>query len=258
MKRLIVLTAISTWLGCSSQSESKAPITSSTLEGLLAMDSFTSAPRSVDAVDEKNQHLSSPVASSGAFRLSLVKGHHYRLTVITANGSEPMVFPRAGKFETGFDVTGGAALVSLGTVRHFDRAPAGGFGSSSVTKSAESSEAPGKECEDGVLQGSGEACVDEDGQLSCEENHDAAGDGECQDGKDVTTGAACTDDDQVGETPDDQADGECENGKDVTTGATCVDDELADPNQPMAVPAHNVPLQVGGCSEEDHDGEEKD
>ena len=154
-----------TLLACSSKSSSTA--STSTVEGRVDAATFAlAAPTGLDAVDEAGARTHLALAADGAFRLVLTKGHSYRIIAITPKGEEPLVFPRAnGHLDRTFRVSSGAALVALGTIRHFDRAPA----TFSVT---------------------------DNGTTSCEGGRQGASDhsdGECENGKDQQTGAACAD-----------------------------------------------------------------
>jgi hypothetical protein len=230
----------------------------------------------VTATNELGAKTTTAPDASGQFRLVLHKGHTYRLAVELATGTtEPIVFPRAsGLADQTFKISSGAATVGLGAVRHLEAAPAAGFKVKSVaspgTTPAEGNDA---ECENGVDANTGAACVDDNGELTCDAGHadDHGADGECENGVDVKTGAACTDapaaDDQAdGEcengvdaktgaactdapAADDQADGECENGVDAKTGATCQDVADASTSDGMAIAEHNVPDDVGGCDD---------
>ena len=161
---LLFLTAC-TLLACSSTSSTSAP--TSTVEGKVDGATFALAvPTGLDAVDEAGARTHLALATDGAFRLVLAKGHSYRLLALTSKGEEPLVFPRPnGHLDRTFRVSSGAALVALGTIRHFDRAPS----TFSVTNDATTSCEGGRE---GASQHS---------------------DGECENGKDQKTGAACTD-----------------------------------------------------------------
>ncbi len=255
MKRLIlcvVSLAAAGSIGCGSGPAE--PNTSSSVSGALSVSTFNAPPRSIEAVDETGKVVTTKPDSTGAFALILAKGHAYRLLVRMGSDSEPVVFPRAnGKLDSSFRVTGGAARVNVGLVRHFDAMPTGGF----VTLSRSAGPSPAAagadgECENGVDATTGAACVD-DGEMSCEETDGEHADGEvgeCVNGFIKGSGAPCQDDDATTEAADgaDGADGECENGVEASSGAACVDDD-ADPTQPMAVAEHNVPDYVGGCDE---------
>lgn len=201
----------------------------STVSGALVSATFPAVPTGVDATDEAGVISHTAADANGKFALSLSKGHRYRLAVVSAAGREPLVFPRAsGKLDTTFKVGTGAARFDLGTVRHFASAPTSGF------KAAQSGgEGEDGECVDGALQGSGEACVDDDDKATCEGSAAVeADDGECENGKDAKTGAACADE-------DDHEDG-------------------ADGAKPMAIAENNVPQELGGCEDGAEDGEEAD
>lgn len=233
---------------CKSSSSKADP--TSTVQGKLSTSSFAVAPTGVDAIDEVGARTHAAVAADGAFRLDLMKGHVYTLVVVGPKGDEPMVFPRTGgRLDRTFRVSSGASLVALGTVRHLDRAPDGGFvvrsgaaASGGVKPATTGTGGDGEvgECVDGQVKGTGAPCVDDDEKTTCEEGPEASdGDGECENGKDTKTGQACSDDDKVGENEQD-----------------------ADANQPMAVPEKNPPDDVGGCAdngaEHEAEGEEGD
>lgn len=234
MASLVVVTS-----ACKKSASSKADPTS-TVQGQLTTSSFAAAPTGVDAMDETGARTHATLAGDGAFRLDLVKGHVYTLVVVGAKGDEPMVFPRTGgRLDRTFRVSSGAGVVTLGRVRHFDRAPEGGF----VVQSASSQGGGVKpattggdgevgECVDGQIKGTGAPCVDDHEKATCEAGPEASnGDGECDNGKDAKTGQPCSDTDQVGENEQD-----------------------ADASQPMAVPDKNPPDDVGGCK--DNGGEQ--
>ena len=236
---LVVVTS-----ACKKKSSAHADPTS-TVQGQISTSSFAAAPTRVDAIDETGARTHANLAADGAFRLDLMKGHLYTLVVGGPKGDEPMVFPRTGgRLDRTFRVSSGAGVVTLGHVRHLDRAPASGF----VVQSPSSPQGGGVkpatsggngeigECVDGQIKGTGAPCVDDDEKATCEEGPEASdGDGECENGKDAKTGQPCSDNDKVGENEQD-----------------------ADANQPMAVPENNPPDTVGGCKDEGDDGEESD
>ena len=168
----IALVVVAT-IACSS-TKSKP---SSTVEGRLDAATFAlGAPTAVDAVDETGARTHVVVAPDGAFKLVIAKGHVYRLAALTPAGEVSLVFPRTdGRLDRTFRVSSGAALVGLGTVRHFDHAQQS-------------------------------FAVVDDGKTSCEDGEQGAddhgGDGECENGKDAKTGQPCADGDQVGEVAD--------------------------------------------------------
>jgi hypothetical protein len=245
--------------GCSS-AESGQP-TSSTVRGALVQSSFAAAPTGVEAIDDVGTTIRGTLAADGSFAIIVPKDHTYRLTVLHGSSSEPIVFPRiSGALDTTFRTSGGGAVVTLGAVRHFNSAPAGGFMPASARPLSAapplgSAAAAAGECENGVVPDTGAVCIDDDAAASCEasdgagESQDDSSDGECTKGVDEKTGAACTDpvegEDKAAET---ESDGECEDGVDAKTGAACVDQD-ADPTQPMAIPEHNAPDVVAGCAE---------
>ena len=152
-------------LACSSKTS--APSASSQISGRVDAATFAlGAPTGLDAVDEVNVRTHAALAGDGSFQLALAKGHAYRLVALTPKGEEPIVFPRAnGHLDQTFRISSGAAVVALGSVRHFDRAPA-------------------------------TFSVADDGKTSCEGGRAGASDqadGECENGKDQKTGLACTD-----------------------------------------------------------------
>lgn len=222
-------------------SSSKATNPNSTVEGKVAASTFAlGAPTAVEAINELGARTHAALAADGTFKLVVAKGHVYRLVTLTPTGEVPLVFPRnGGRLDQKFRVSSGAAVVSLGNVRHFDKAPVTGFTVMSSAAPAPSGAqqgggAPG-ECVDGTIMGTGAACVDDEGQTQCEGGNAGAddhADGECVNGKDAKTGAACTDGDQQGET--------------------------ADAAQPMAIPEKNPPNDVSGCNDGENDGEQAD
>ena len=198
-------------VACSSSS-GQQPATTSSVSGKLTLSSFAKAPAAVDAVDETGKRTHGDVAPDGAFHLDLAKGHVYELLVVGPGFEEPIVFPRAtGRLDKSFRISSGAAIVSLGSVRHYDSAPQAGFKilklesqQSGQTGQGETADGEDGECVDGHLQGTNTPCVDDDDKTTCEKghddgNHDDENDGECDNGKDAKTGQACTDDDHDGE-----------------------------------------------------------
>lgn len=246
MKNLILPCALSiAALGGCGKGTSQSANTASSVSGTLSIASFPAKPTGVDAIDEagKTTHIS--IDDQGRFQVVLPKDHTYRFSVLLASGSEPVVFPRTSKrLDTTVRVSSGAALVALGAVRHYNAAPAGGFTMGASTGAAkvqnETADGDDGECVNGVVKGTGAACVDDDARAACEHGakDDGAADGECENGKDAKTGLACTD------APDSPA-------KDAA-------DSDADANKPMAVPEHNAPDDVGGCDEGGSDDELSD
>lgn len=161
-------------IACSS-SGSTAKQTS-TITGSVASATFASgAPSAVDAIDETGVRTHVVLGADGAFSMKLAKAHVYRVVAITPAGEEPIVFPRAGgRLDTTFRLSSGAAVVGLGSVRHFDAAP------------------------------TAFSAVD-DGQTQCESGSAGGNDqggGDCEDGKDAKTGGPCTDEGQGGNDAD--------------------------------------------------------
>jgi hypothetical protein len=221
----------------------------STVSGSLLRDTFPNDPRSVTATDERGATITTVPNGDGAFKLVLPKGHRYRLAVVSADGSVPIVFPRnSGELDQWFRVSGGAAIVNLGSVRHLAAAPTTGFKMQALIAPADDANASqgGGECEDGVDVATGGACIDDHGQMSCEANDEEE-----------------EDDDVDGNF---EGDGQCENGTDATTGGACTTasaveseaEEAASAESPMAIAEHNVPDEVGGCDESDDDDEEEE
>ena len=258
-------------LGCAAE---PPPDTTSTVRGQLVASTYAAAPSSVIAVNESSKRITSSVNAAGGFSISLEKGHTYKLLVAHAAGEESMVFPRAsGRLDTTFHVAGGAAVVDLGGVRHFESAPPTGFVvfSSGTATSTDGTVGEGElgECVDGFIMGTGEACADDDGQVACEEGDDEGEDGaeaedgdaiECENGLDPA-GQACVDEPD----PNDPDDIQCADGIDPN-GQPCVDDDDgaeeeddADPAGQMSVPDHNPPDVIGGCDEGgEQEGEHED
>ena len=156
--------------GSSGSSTDGASPTTATVQGALVTSTFASGATGVRAVDEAGAATNGTLSADGAFTLTLPKAHTYKLLVVKASLTEPIVFPRAsGKLDTTFKLAGGGAVVDLGAVRHFDSKPAAGFSSvGASTQLLSSDPAP----DDGA---------------------DSESDGECENGVDQTTGAACTD-----------------------------------------------------------------
>ena len=140
----------------------KVERTDSTVKGNFELNSFPSKVVALEAINEKGGVTRAEVDASGAFSIGLARGHKYQVRVILANGSEPMVFPRAdGSLDLDFKVSTGAAVLALGKVNHFASAPPTGF----VVSGNSSGEGEVGECVDGHLMGTGEACVDDDAEV---------------------------------------------------------------------------------------------
>ena len=148
----------------------------STVAGKLSTASFTNSATAtaISATDEQGARTQANLGADGSFHLDLPKAHLYTLSVTTAKGDEPMVFPRtSGQLDRTFRVSSGAATVALGTVHHLERAPQGGF------------------------------AVDDQAEVTCTDGTAASsGDGECQNGKDQQTGQPCSDTEQAGDEKD--------------------------------------------------------
>ncbi len=158
---------------CSTSRPSKP---TSAVEGRVTTSTFAlGAPTGVDAIDERGTRTHVQLGADGAFRFDIAKGHMYRLVTLTPKGEEPIVFPRTGgRLDRSFRLSSGGALVSLGAVHHFDRAPA----TFTTTNAAKTS------CENG--------------SQGADDNND----GECENGKDAKTGAACNDGDNASDDAD--------------------------------------------------------
>lgn len=214
---------------CSSRTSSD-----STVQGKLTLSSYGEPPRVVSAIDESGERSNEVVAPDGSFRFELPPGHVYRLVVVTSAGDEPVVFPRnvrsrdERRLDTTFRVDSGGAVVDLGRVQHYDRAPthlASGGSSSTGSISTRTSRHDD-------LSRHFDRC-----------DHDRSpfgiGFGHCVDDDPRTT---CRDGSKH----------ECIGGK---HGGRCEDDARehdADPSRPMSVPERNAPNVVGGCAD-DHD-----
>jgi hypothetical protein len=242
MTKLPLLGVLFAVAACSTQ---KAPQQLSLVQGALVSSTFPGGPTGVQATNEQGTAVQVLLSANAAFRLSLLRGHTYRLSVVDAKTATPILFPRAGgTLDNSFHVSGGGAIVDLGSVRYLASAPAGGFtvmgGTSGGTVSTMSvgttSTAPPAECVDGTVQGTSQACADDDAVEQC---GDVSSDGECENGVDTTTGAACTD-------PPEPTSG---TSNDSSSGAV-------DPNAPMAVPDHNAPADIGGCDGSDGEAED--
>jgi len=227
-------------LGLALAACSAAPLPPSSVSGSLVLASFPEAPTAVRATDELGASSSSPLDAAGAFRLSLALGHSYRLDVVSAVGTTPIVFPRAlGRLDTTFRVSTLGAVVALGNVRRMDVTAPTTFALLSASDPADGAEGADGECVDGYLAGTTTPCIDDDGDVTCVDDGEEDDDGE------------------VADAPD----GECVDGIDATTGAACVDEDAIDdaPAGPIAIPEHNVPDDVAGCGQDgENDGEHAD
>ncbi len=241
--------------------------TDSTVAGTLVLDSFPTAPSAVEGLSDAGSVTTSEVTPDGGFRLPLASGHAYRLQVVLDGASEPIVFPRtSGTLDTTFAVTSRNVRVSLGHVRHFPSAPVSMLLISStngVGAGGAGGEGEVGECVNGVVQGSGEPCIDDDGDMHCEAGdwggadgeHADGNPGECVNGTIMGSGAPCTNEPDVA-----SGDGECDNGVDSVTGVACVDqgpENTVDAESPMAIAEHNAPEEVGGCGDGDGDGHDE-
>lgn len=216
-------------LACSS----RAPGTS-TVEGQLALSSYREPPRVVSALDEAGERSNEVVAPDGSFRFELEPGHVYKLVVVTSTGEEPVVFPRGDRprgvrrLDTTFRVDSGGAVVHLGRVQHYDRAPASFDSDRSSTDASISTRTSRHHdldrCDDDRLPfGLGPAhCIDDDPRTTCRDGSKH----ECKHGKHGKHGGGCDDDG-----PEDDA----------------------DPSRPMSVPERNAPNIVGGCDDHGRD-----
>jgi hypothetical protein len=172
---LLCLATTVTLAGCGS-AESPSGSSVSTVMGALDTPSFPGSPSGIAAVNEGGSSVRSNLGVKGAFKLRLQMGHTYHLDI---NGSSPaavpLVFKRAsGQLDTTFRVSGGGAVVQLGTVRYVAQAAS--------------------------------VAADDQGQVSCgganDQTDDHGADGECENGVDKTTGAACTDPPDTSDTSD--------------------------------------------------------
>lgn len=240
---LILASGLAALSACA-KSSSVAATTTSSVSGSLSVTSFPSKPSAVEAVNEKGLGVTSTIDTQGHFKLALEKAHTYRFNVILASGVEPMVFPRTSKqLNTTMQVTSGAAMVALGTIRHFSAVPASGFAFKSASTTPRTASPTGAAagsdggCVDGRVAGVGAACVDDDAEASCDngaDTSDRGADSECDNGKDSKTGGSCTDAPEKDDT-----------GKGDLASAD------ADPKKPMAIADHNAPASAGGCNEGD-------
>jgi large repetitive protein len=247
----VILLAV---VGCAGSATSTSDTAAdSTVQGTLALTSFPATPDSVEAVDESGTATSTEPADDGTFSLALPEGHSYTIDVKSGSDSEPVVFARKdGSLTKKFDVTSGSATVDLGTVRHFDQAPDGGF-------SVRGTDAAASDCEDGVVVETGAACVDDDTAPVCDGDQgdhdgDKAGDGDGDgDQAEATDQAGATDATEPADEADvtdqtEEADATDQaNSTDGTDQADSADP--VDPSKPMAIPEHNIPDQLGGCGD---------
>jgi hypothetical protein len=215
-------------LGSPACSKSAGPTPPTTVSGALALSTFPAQAQGVVAVDETGRSAMSAVGTGGAFSLALSKGHTYRLGVVTATGTVPIVYPRStGRLDATFAVHTAGARVALGTVHELPAAPAGGFHVMSTTlggasPDAQSSQSPGGDCVD---------CVNDDQQTSCQDGSDGEqSDDGTSTGGDAGAGAS-------------------------SSGANDTADQ-ADPSQELAVGDQNAPDQVQGCDAESGDDDQ--
>lgn len=160
-------------VSCASKTRS-----TSTVSARVDRASFPEAPSSVVATDETGRRTTSSIAADGRISFELAAGHRYRLSVVGASTTTPLLYPRSGgSLDAAFQIKGGAANVDLGAVRY--------MAAGSVVLKASA-------CTDGKLA-SGAPCADEADE-KCDEGAEGDGDGECENGKDPS-GKACVDDD---------------------------------------------------------------
>ena len=142
----------------------KAAAPETTLSGTAALTSYPSAPSAVLATDESGRSIRTSLGAAGAFSLTLPAGHKYKISVATAKGNVPLVFPRTGgALDGAFSVKSKGANVALGSVRYLARAPVTGF-----TMATSPAGASGANCEN---------CADDHQDVSCEDGsqgHDDA------------------------------------------------------------------------------------
>ncbi len=104
--------------GCSAGSGTRdATPPLSVIEGQVKASSFSSKVTGFTATDEGGRSSLAALGASGAFSLSLPSGHRYALSIATADGAAPLLFPRTNRVDQAIVLAGDGAIVALGTVQ---------------------------------------------------------------------------------------------------------------------------------------------
>jgi hypothetical protein len=102
--------------------------TTSSVEGTVAASSFATTPQSLTATDETGATTEISLLPTGSFFSKLQSGHTYSLTVNTAGGSVPLLFPRVnGALDATFTVASADAVVELGEIQALNSMPSTGI-----------------------------------------------------------------------------------------------------------------------------------
>ncbi|MFZ5894644.1 MAG: hypothetical protein ACOY0T_26515 [Myxococcota bacterium] len=137
-------------LGCGRTEQDSA------LNGRVAVNSFPSAPTSIEARAQDGRLVQVALGADGAFHLPLKPGT-YTVSVVMSDAREPLVFPRKnGQLDSTFTVSSPNASVYVGEIRHLTSAPSAGFTMMGT----------------GASCASNQVCVDDDGATSCDGEED--------------------------------------------------------------------------------------
>lgn len=114
--------------GCSDDDETDTPdVNTSVVRGKLELATFAAPPTGVLAINEAGVRTNTGIAPDGAFEIVLAKDHVYEIVVVSGGGETPLVFPRVPtpRLDKTFRISSGNAVVALGTIRFFAKAPDG-------------------------------------------------------------------------------------------------------------------------------------
>lgn len=100
-------------------------VNTSVVRGKLELATFAAPPTGVLAIDEAGARTNTGIAPDGAFELVLPKDHVYEVVVVSGAGETPIVYPRVPtpRLDKTFRLSSGNAVVALGTIRFFAKAP---------------------------------------------------------------------------------------------------------------------------------------
>ena len=192
--------------------------TTSSVEGNVVASSFATTPEALTATDETGAATDIALLASGAFYAKLQSGHTYSLTVNTAGGTVPLLFPRAnGQLDATFFISSPDAVIALGSIQALNSMPANGIPVSSAALLTTDPDA-------GVA-------VDDTQTTTCAPSHDHQNDGGCP-------GMGGTSRHRGGGRPD---------RKSNSDGGLAVKPAQGNPSAPFCYPATNPPAAVD-CS----------
>jgi hypothetical protein len=216
--------ALNTTACAGSPGPSSTGVPETTVRGTAALLTFPSKPLRLVATNEVGKAAGVSIGASGQFALALTKGHSYRLAVVTARNTVPVVFPRqSGRLDTTFVVKSAGANINLGSVHRLISAPAGGFTVQSATIGTGSPNA-----QDG--EGDCVDCVDDPPSTTCASNADSETESQANDESGSSGGA-----------------------QDMSGKSNTETGDQADPGTEIAVGEQNAPEQVDGCDSQTGD-----